>query len=288
MGAMFMSKLTVLLVIVFGFFISVSTAGQHKIIRSTGDSIELSRYELVSRIDVEEVDDDLSGLTFNPLTESLFAVTNEPPQLIEMSLEGRVIRLIPLLGFEDTEGITHVQGNQFALVEERKRQVVFFSVDESTTKIEHEHCEVYALAMKGEKNKGLEGIAWRDGAGLLLAKEDEPEQLYQLAANNQFERGLTVLLQRSETPRSLGDVAGLHSLANGNTLLLSEASAVLLELSPQGEVVSEKSFAGLRYDSFVMFKSIRQPEGVTVADDGRLYIVSEPNQLFIFNKPEVS
>ncbi len=213
MGAMFMSKLTVLLVIVFGFFISVSMAGQQKITRSTGDSIELSRYELVSRIDVEEVDDDLSGLTFNPLTESLFAVTNEPPQLIEMSLEGRVIRLIPLLGFEDTEGITHVQGNQFALVEERKRQVVFFSVDESTTKIEHEHCEVYALAMKGEKNKGLEGIAWRDGAGLLLAKEDEPEQLYQLAANNQFERGLTVLLQRSETPRSLGDCWNYHRKA---------------------------------------------------------------------------
>ena len=282
---MMTKKLNIVVCSVLALFISVAIAGQHSSFRSEHASIELELYQLTSRIDLDEIDDDLSGLTFNPITKSLFAVTNEPPQVVEISLEGNVKRLIPLLGFEDTEGITHIRGNQFAVVEERRRHVVFLSIDKMTSQINRETCETYALPFNGEKNKGLEGIAWSEQSGLLIAKEDEPEQLYHFARNPKVGRSAQLLLQRSEERQSLEDVAGLHSMKNGNTLFLSEASRVLLELSPEGDVLSEKSFDGLRYAPFGVFQYIRQPEGVTLSDDGRLFIVSEPNQLIIFNKP---
>ena len=264
------------------FFISVSIAAQNSKSSSEG-TLELDAYRLQSRIDVAEITDDLSGLTFNPLTQSLFAVTNAPELLLEMTLEGDVKRVIPLLGFEDTEGITHIEGNRFAIVEERKRQVVFIEINGRTTEIKREHCEGYALALQGESNKGLEGIAWSKNLGILIAKEDEPEQLYHFDQQLQVGNNLSSFLNHSKQRGRLGDVAGLHSLANGNTLFLSEESRLLLELSVTGEVLSSKSF---EYDPFGIFYYIRQPEGVTMADDGRLYIVSEPNQLFIFEKPK--
>jgi len=264
------------------FFVSVSIAAQSRWPSSQG-SLELEAYQLQSRIDVAEITDDLSGVTFNALTQSLFAVTNAPEQIVEMSLEGKVKRLIPLLGFDDTEGITHIGGNRFAIVEERKRQVVFIDINKHTNEIKREHCEGYKLPLQGEKNKGLEGIAWSKKAGILIAKEDEPEQLYHFDQQQHDGKYLTPFLNNSIQRKQLGDVAGLHSLANGNTLFLSEESRLLLELSPKGYVLSSKSF---EYDPFGIFYSIRQPEGVTMADDGRLYIVSEPNQLFIFEKPK--
>jgi len=282
---MFTVKRNLLVFSVFALFISVAIAGQHSPLGTVVESIELDRYELKSRIDLAEIEDDLSGLTFNPLTKSLFAVTNAPEQVVEISLEGKVKRIIPLIGFDDTEGITHIHGNQFAVVEERKRHVVFISIDQATSQIERSSCETYALPFNGEKNKGLEGIAWSERSGLLIAKEDEPEQLYHFERNPNVEKEVNLLLKRSEERQSLEDVAGLHSLKNGNTLFLSEASRMLLELSPNGEILSKKSFGGLRFDPFGVFQYIRQPEGVTLSDDGRLFVVSEPNQLIIFHKP---
>ncbi len=282
---MFTAKRNIVGLSIFAFFVSVAMAGQHSSFRTESGSIELDRYQLLSRIDLAEVDDDLSGLTFNPLTKSLFAVTNEPPQVVELSLEGKVKRLIPLIGFDDTEGITYVHGDQFAVVEERRRHVVFLSIDPMTRQIERSSCETYALPFNGVKNKGLEGIAWSEQFGLLIAKEDEPEQLYHFSRNPKADQRVNLLLNRSEERQSLEDVAGLHIMKNGNTLFLSEASRMLLELSPSGEVLSEKSFGGPRYDLFGIFQYIRQPEGVTLSDDGHLFVVSEPNQLFIFHKP---
>jgi len=268
----------------FALLMSVTIAAKHNPPRATGASIELDSYRLISRINLPEVDDDLSGLTFNPLTNSLFAVTNEPPQVLEISLDGRVKRVIQLLGFNDTEGITYIDGNRFAVVEERKRQVVFISIDSMTTQINLALCEKYALPLVGESNKGLEGIAWSAMHGLLLAKEDEPEQLYQFSRNTGIVKNSNALLQRSQQRALLDDVAGLHSMRNGNTLFLSEASRTLIELSPTGKELSRKTFGWQMSDPFSLFDYIRQPEGVTVSDDGRLFVVSEPNQLLIFTK----
>ena len=80
---------------------------------------------------------------------------------------------------------------------------------------------------------------------------------------------------------SLGliDLSGLHFNSITNTLLiLSHESDELLEVSPTGTLLSSISLTGPNQMS--------QPEGVTMGDDGRLYVVGEADELAIFVGPE--
>ncbi len=120
---------------------------------------------------------------------------------------------------------------------------------------------------------------------LFFVKEDEPEKIYRFNQKQEEPVEFHAFIQRMEGQVSLEDVAGLHSMSNGNLLFLSEASRILLELSPSGELLSKKSMGAFGYDPFDLFYQVKQPEGVTPSDDGRLFVVSEPNQLFIFQKP---
>ncbi|QKD42322.1 hypothetical protein HF896_01260 [Alicycliphilus denitrificans] len=61
------------------------------------------------------VEKNLSGLTFNNGTGTLFASTNSPAQIVELSVEGEVLRIIRVSGAQDTEGIAHVEGGRFML-----------------------------------------------------------------------------------------------------------------------------------------------------------------------------
>ncbi len=45
-----------------------------------------------------------SDLAYNPVTRTLFTVTGKKPLLGELSLDGEVLRVIPLLGLENPRG----------------------------------------------------------------------------------------------------------------------------------------------------------------------------------------
>jgi len=70
-------------------------------------SMGLDRYRVVIEAQtVEGLDDDISALTYDPDRKTLFTVTNKRSELIELSLDGRILRLTflgtdtyaPLLG----------------------------------------------------------------------------------------------------------------------------------------------------------------------------------------------
>ncbi|MNQ90603.1 SdiA-regulated [compost metagenome] len=81
------------------------------------------------------------------------------------------------------------------------------------------------------------------------------------------------------------DVRNLSALAidprTGHTLVLSADSHLLLELDEKGEQVSFMTllggFNGLK-------KTIPRAEGVTMDEAGTLYMVSEPNLFYRFEK----
>lgn len=78
------------------------------------------------------VSNNASGLTYNRDTRTLFAVINSPEQLLELDTDGNVRRSIALEGFEDTEGVTYIGNNYFAIIEERRRGIVLAEVTEQT------------------------------------------------------------------------------------------------------------------------------------------------------------
>ncbi len=80
----------------------------------------------------------------------------------------------------------------------------------------------------------------------------------------------------------MDDLSGLHFDVNTNHLLmLSDESKTLAEIDLKGNKVSymdlEKGFNNLN-------RSIPQAEGVTLDDKGNLYIISEPNLLYRYQK----
>ena len=73
--------------------------------------------------------------------------------------------------------------------------------------------------------------------------------------------------------------------ASGNFLLLSEEAAVLTEYSRSGEILSLLPLWRGRHG---LARKVPQPEGVTLGPDGALYLVSEPNLFYRFDKPSAA
>ena len=67
----------------------------------------------------------------------------------------------------------------------------------------------------------------------------------------------------------------------GHLLALSDESRLVLELNADGRPVSSLSLLGGRQG---LEKSVPQAEGVAMDEQGRLYLVSEPNLFYVFEK----
>ena len=74
---------------------------------------------------------------------------------------------------------------------------------------------------------------------------------------------------------------------SNHTLLLSHESLALVEADENCNEISRISLnAGGANGTLV--NAIPQPEGITMGDNGTMYVVSEPNQLFIFRNPNLN
>ncbi|MFW3405168.1 SdiA-regulated domain-containing protein, partial [Aliarcobacter butzleri] len=67
---------------------------------------------------INEIEKNLSGITYNENTDTLFAITNSPRDIYELDKNGNVLRKISLKGFKDTEDITYTKDNKFAILDE--------------------------------------------------------------------------------------------------------------------------------------------------------------------------
>lgn len=227
-------------------------------------------------------DDELSGLTYSPESDTLFTVTGKFPQLIELTLDGQVLRRIDLHGFANPEGVEMLSGGRLAIIDERKRTLTTFKLGALTRSLKFADLASFDLGFADAGNKGFEGIAWDSrNERVLLGKERGPLGLFSLPFPG--EDGATGVLQpMSSGHLFLRDISSLtYDARTGHALVLSDESRLLLELDEQGEPVSFISLArgmnGLR-------GGIKQAEGVTMDAAGNIYIVSEPNLFYVLRK----
>ncbi|PAU55113.1 SdiA-regulated domain-containing protein [Pseudomonas indica] len=226
--------------------------------------------------------DETSGLTFNPATRTLFTVTGKHPLLVELSLEGEVLRRIELRGFSNPEGVEALGDGRLAIIDERKRQLAAFWLSETDQSIDLRRLEAFDLGFAEAGNKGFEGIGWdARHQRLLLAKERSPLGLFSLPFPG--EDGAPGKLE----PLSPDDlfVRDLSSVTvdprTGHILVLSDESRLLLELDGDGKPISFISLIG-GFNG--LDEGIQQAEGVTMDDDGNIYVVGEPNLFYVFRK----
>ncbi|KIY40246.1 DNA-binding protein [Pseudomonas sp. 10-1B] len=253
-------------------------------------SIGLDRYRVVVEAQpVEGLDDDISALTYDPDRKTLFTVTNSRSELIELSLDGRILRRVPLTGFGDPEAVEYVGPNSYVITDERQQRLIRVRLEDDTIFLDAADAEQLTLGIGLNGNKGFEGLAY-DSAGkrLFVAKERDPMLIYEVHGfphdNPQQPYAVHVVQDRKRDSRLF--VRDLSSLQfderSGHLLALSDESRLVLELDVEGRPLStlslRKGFQGLQ-------ATVPQAEGIAMDEAGTIYLVSEPNLFYVFKQP---
>ncbi|MCI1036556.1 SdiA-regulated domain-containing protein [Pseudomonas putida] len=254
-----------------------------------GQSIGLDRYRVVVEAQpVEGLDDDISALTYDPDRKTLFTVTNARSELIELSLDGRIVRRIPLTGFGDPEAVEYVGPNSYVITDERQQRLIRVRLEDDTMFLDAGDAEQLSLGIGLNGNKGFEGLAY-DSAGkrLFVAKERDPMLIYEVHGfphdNPEKPYAVHVVQDRKRDSRLF--VRDLSSLQfderSGHLLALSDESRLMLELDVEGRPLStlslRKGFQGLQ-------ATVPQAEGIAMDEAGTIYLVSEPNLFYVFKQ----
>lgn len=261
---------------------------RHTSMQQQAESIWLPGYRAVIQakplIGLEEAE--TSGLSWSPLSNTLFTVTGRIPKLVELSLAGDILREVELRGFSDPEGVEVFSDGRIAIIDERRGQLTAFYLPPDAQFIDGETLASINLAAVAAGNKGFEGIAWdARNQRILLAKERSPFGLFSLPFPDQEDGDSSAPQALLELPSKQMFMRDLSSLAidqrTGHLLVLSDESRMLLELDTQGNPVS---FISLAMGFNGLTRSIKQAEGVAMDAQGTIYIVSEPNLFYVFKK----
>jgi uncharacterized protein YjiK len=241
---------------------------------------------------IEGVSHNASGLTYDDRTHTLYLAINHPAEILELTTGGRILRRIPVTGVEDLEGLTHVRDDEFFLIDERRQRIYWIPIRPETTRIDVADAPWLGLGILLNGNLGFEGVSWNGGRNLLfVAKEKSPPRVFHIEGLLPETRpGAPMNLQIHEwrpevdPGRFLRDLSSLslHD-QSGHLLILSDESRILAEYSKAGELISLmplwRGWHGLE-------RTIPQAEGVTVDAQGTIYIVSEPNLFYRFERTE--
>jgi uncharacterized protein YjiK len=262
---------------------------QRLLIQTSGESstrLGLEDYCVgIDALPVAGIEKNISGLSYHPGRNSLFTVVNRPPQIAELTLEGRLKRVIPVKGVEDLEGIAHMRGDEFIIVDERSQQAIHVRIGEDSDEVEAQDRPRIGLAFDLAGNYGLEGVSWDHTRNrLFVVKEKRPLRLFEITGLFDDRRPD---LQIDEWPLAgwiewcFRDLSSLtYHERSGNLLLLSDESRLVVELDPQrrpsGLMALRRGRHGLKAD-------VPQAEGIAVGARGEIFLVSEPNLFYRFD-----
>jgi len=225
--------------------------------------------------------DEASDVIYNPQTKTLFAVMGKNPFLVELSLQGDVLRKMPLVGWSNPEGVAYMENGLLAITDERDHSLSIVQVDAQTQTLDSKDFPKYDLGPSKNQNKGFEAVVWDPRNQQLVLGEERPPALFTWKSDgSQSLKGDKQIHVSNEL-----DLRNLSALAvdprTGHMLVLSADSHLLLELDEKGDQVSFMTLLG----GFNGLKdTIPRAEGVTVDEAGNLYMVSEPNLFYRFEK----
>jgi len=252
-------------------------------------SLGLGDYRVVLEAQPIEGLDEVSALTYDPLRNSLFTVTNKNSELIELSLDGQILRRIALVGFGDPEAVEFISANTYVISDERQHRLIKIQLDDETTAVDAAEAEQITLGVHLAGNKGFEGLAYdSQGKRLFVAKERDPMLIYEVQGfphqDPEQSYGMHVVNNpKRDAGLFVRDLSSLqYDERSGHLLALSDESRLVVELDVEGRPLSTLALGKWRQG---LSKAVPQAEGMAMDDAGTLYLVSEPNLFYVFKKP---
>lgn len=270
-------------------------------------AVDLSTYVRVGRYSLPDPSNtpgapnllaqEASGVAYNWDTDTLFIVGDGGRSVTQVSKTGQLINTMTLpLGsspqgtyYYDPEGIAYVGGGKFIFSEERWRQVNLFTYVPNTT-LDPATVKTVDLGTN-IGNEGTEGLS-NDPitGGIIAVKEISPLGIFSTTLN--FDAG-TASNGSSSTVNStnlfnpalagLADFADVFVLANLPSLNGQPDFTHMLLLSQENARIVEVDRAGNVYGSLQIVADPGSPitapnqqhEGITMDNDGRIYVVNE-------------
>ena len=253
-----------------------------------GRSLWLPDYRVTVEAQViDGLSDDVSALTYDPDRRSLFTVTNQRAELIELSLAGKILRRMPLTGFGDAEAVEYISPGIYVISDARAQRLFKVHVDDNTRWLDAADSEQLSLGLGLNGNKGFEGLAYdSQGQRLFVAKERDPLRILEITGFPGDEQRLNLQVtddQRRDRRLFVRDLSSLQfDERSGHLLALSDESRLVIELDLDGRPISTLS---LLRGMHGLKRSVPQAEGLAMDEQGTLYLVSEPNLFYVFAKP---
>lgn len=225
--------------------------------------------------------DEASDLSYSPLSKTLFAVMGKNPFLVELTLQGDVLRKIPLVGWANPEGVAVLENGLIAIVDERQHSLVIVTLTADTHQLNIADFPRYDLGPSKNQNKAFEAIAWDPRNQRLILGEERPPALFTWSSDG----SRTLKGDKQRLPSDELDLRNLSALSidprTGHALVLSADSNMLLELDETGDQVSFMTLLG-GFNGLA--DTIPRAEGVAMDEQGVLYMVSESNLFYRFEK----
>jgi uncharacterized protein YjiK len=235
-----------------------------------------------------------SGITWKPETDTFFIVANTTHLLYEYSADFKTrLRTVSLDdGPTDTEDVAYLGANRFAVVVEDNEVYVLSIADGATSaSMSAADVERYVVsAPPATVNRGFEGVTLRPGVGaagqFIVCQEGGvtgvPIRVLSFerrtsAGTSSYANGTLVVKEPWNALDKLGAVATdlaavCFDVSSSTLLVLSQETSRLLRVAPEtGEILDQRALSGSP-----------QYEGVTLADGGRLVLVSEPNYVEVY------
>lgn len=257
------------------------------------NAFHLSRYQVAIDGKPLAALKNASGLTHNAERNTLLTVLNQESKIIELDVEGNILREVNVVGVDDMEGITHVSGNRYVISDERDNRLVLIQLEDDAKAIDVSESPKLKLGINPVGNKNFEGVSWDDNnRRLLVVKERDPKYIMSVSGffDADLSKPLNVEIKKIEAfdramRWSLRDLSSVtYHTETGHLLMLSDESRLIKEYDEAGNALSAlalwKGFHGLK-------AHVPQAEGIAVGTDKSIYIMSEPNLFYVF-KPKAS
>lgn len=224
-----------------------------------------------------------SGVAYDRDTGSLFVIGDEGGNFIELSRTGQVKSSILLHNFNssaDPEGVARLGGGRFMVALERMRRAypVNYVAGTELTRINNTGAIFSGDGSVGN-NSGLEGICYDPLTDSIWGiQEQGPVAVYQMTGYDSAQPVVTSPFKGSKfSNAAITSLSDLYLLANSNSFAAADPRRQnVLFLCRDDKKIVEMTRTGSVVDTLdLTFLNRTTIEGITMDDEGVLYLVSE-------------